>query len=331
MFDFDIERVVSEILNRGSRKVLLQFPDGLKPFSKEVIDQLSSRLPDREFVISAEPSFGACDISEDEVTQTGVDLIVHFGHSPYPWYFPKFPTVFVSVKHRLDLNREVLDRLYEKLMVFSPATVGLTATVQYTDLMDEVKKYLTNRGITVRLGKPSIPSMADGQVLGCDYRAVPPADVQVHISGGMFHALGVGLSSGSPTLKLDPDRGGVVDITGEVERVLRVRYSKIVSAMDSQNWGIIQGLKLGQNRPLMVEGLKRSLERTGRSVYVFTSKYLSKDVIRNVDRSSIGAYVVTSCPRLPTDDLYDFEKPVLTPGEARMVINNRLEPYIFPW
>jgi Diphthamide synthase subunit DPH2 len=53
--------------------------------------------------------------------------------------------------------------------------------------------------------------------------------------------------------------------------------------------------------------------------------------MRDVDSEWFEAFVVTSCPRLPVDDLYEYEKPVLTPGEAFMALQGRLEPYMFPW
>ncbi len=120
-------------------------------------------------------------------------------------------------------------------------------------------------------------------------------------------------------------------MTGEVNRILKIRYSKILKAMDAKNWVIIQGVKVGQNRPLMVRYFEKKLKERNNGVFIVTNKVLNADNLRNIDRRYIDAYIVTSCPRLPTDDLFEFEKPVLTPGEAKMIIINKLEPYIFPW
>ncbi len=141
----------------------------------------------------------------------------------------------------------------------------------------------------------------------------------------------MGLATGKPVLKVDPYTREVEDITPQVYKVLKIRYSKIVQAMDSNTWVIVQGLKVGQNRPLMVKSLESRLRSLGKKTFVVTSKVLNQDSLRNLDRSYIDVFVVTSCPRLPTDDLFLYEKPVLTPGEAKMIITNKLEPYIFPW
>ena len=330
MFDFELEKAVKTVGERRAKRVLLQFPEGLKPFSTEVVDRLRSRLPEVEFLISGEPSFGACDVAEDEVKAVGADLILHFGHSPYTWYYPKFPTLFVEVRSTSPLREDLVSELIDVLVDYGARSVSLTSTLQYVRQMGELASKLEDR-FKVKVGRPSSPYMHEGQVLGCDYRAVEEADVNVHLSSGLFHALGVGLATGRPVVKVDLDNSRVVDLTPEVNRVLKVRYGKILQAMEARTWVIVQGLKVGQNRPLMVRFLESSLRSKGFKTYVVTSKNLSVESLRNIDRSYVDAYVITSCPRLPTDDLYNFEKPVLTPGEAKMVINNRLEPYIFPW
>ncbi|BDB97189.1 diphthamide biosynthesis enzyme Dph2 [Saccharolobus caldissimus] len=331
-YNFDEERIIHEIEARNAKKVLLQFPEGLKYFSIEIVNKLRKKIPNVDFIISGEPSWGACDIAEDEAIQIGADLIVHFGHTPYTWYYPKFPTVFINAESTIKLTNEALEDLVKKISKYNGNKISLTATLQHIKMLQEVKSFLENMGYEVVIGKPSSKFMFDGQVLGCDYKAAEvPADIYVIISGGMFHALGLGLSTNKPTIKLDPYLQKSEDVTNEVNRILKIRYGKIMQAMDKRNWVIIQGIKVGQNRPLMVKYFYDELTKRGYNVYIVTNKVLTIDVLRNIDRSYIDVYLVTSCPRLPIDDLYNYEKPVLTPGEAKMIINNNFERYIFPW
>lgn len=331
-YNFDEERIIHEIKARNAKKVLLQFPEGLKYFSIEIVNKLRKKIPNVDFIISGEPSWGACDIAEDEAIQIGADLIVHFGHTPYTWYYPKFPTLFINAESTIRLTTDALEDLAKKLSKYDGNKISLTATLQHIKMLQEVKSFLENKGYEVVIGKPSSKFMFDGQVLGCDYKAAEiPADVYVIISGGMFHALGLGLSTNKPTIKLDPYLQKSEDVTNEVNRILKIRYGKIMQAMDKRNWVIIQGIKVGQNRPLMVKYFYDELTKRGYNVYIVTNKVLTIDVLRNIDRSYIDVYLVTSCPRLPIDDLYNYEKPVLTPGEAKMIINNNFERYIFPW
>ncbi|AOL16082.1 diphthamide biosynthesis enzyme Dph2 [Sulfolobus sp. A20] len=331
-YNFEEEKVINEIVKRDAKKVLLQFPEGLKYFSIEIVNKLRQKLPNVEFIISGEPSWGACDIAEDEAKEIGADLIIHFGHTPYTWYYPKFPTVFINVESKINLNPKILDDLIQILKnKYDAKKVSLTSTLQHVKLLPEIKKGLEDH-FEVIIGKPSSKFMFDGQVLGCDYKpAEVPADVYIIVSGGLFHAIGLGLTTNKPTIKVDPYTQKVEDLTNEIQKILKIRYAKIMEAFDKRNWVIIQGIKVGQNRPLMVKYFYDELNKRGYNVYIVTNKVLTIDVLRNIDRSFVDVFLVTSCPRLPIDDLFNYEKPVLTPGEAKMVINNSLEPYIFPW
>lgn len=327
---FNKDRVIEEIQKRNATKVLLQFPEGLKYFSTTIVSDLKKSLPNVEFIISGEPSWGACDIAEDEAKILNVDLIIHFGHTPYTWYYPKFPTVFIPAESSIEVSEELINKAKDLIGKYSPKKISLSGTIQHTKQLQKIKQYFSE--YTVEIGKPSNPFMEDGQILGCDYKVIPKdVDLHVNISGGKFHALGIGLTTGNPVINIDPYSNNAFDLTEEVNKILKVRYSKIFEALNAKTWIIIQGVKVGQNRPLMVTYLEKKLKEKGKEVYIVSNKVLNQDILRNIDRSYIDAYVVTSCPRLPTDDLYNFEKPVLTPGEAKMVINNSLEPYIFPW
>lgn len=327
---FNKDRIIQEIQKRNVKRVLLQFPEGLKYFSTSIVSDLTKSLPNVEFIISGEPSWGACDIAEDEARILNVDLIIHFGHTPYTWYYPKFPTIFIPAESNIEINEELINKTKDLILKYSPKKISLSATIQHTKQLKKVKQYFSE--YIVEIGKPSSPFMDDGQILGCDYKAIPKdVDLHVNISGGKFHALGIGLTTGKPVINIDPYSNNVIDLTDEVNKILKLRYSKILEAFNANTWVIIQGVKVGQNRPLMVKYLEKKLREKGKEVFVVSNKVLTVDVLRNIDRSYIDAYVVTSCPRLPIDDLYNYEKPVLTPGEAKMVINNILEPYIFPW
>lgn len=332
-YDFQLDYVSSELEKRKPKKVLLQFPEGLRIYSIPIVDELKRRFPEIEFIVSAEPSWGACDIAEDEAKLIGADLIVHFGHSPYTWYFPKIDTIFVRAESLLSISKDTINELINLLQKYNTKSVGLTATAQHYRNLLNLKGELEKAGYEVKLGEPSNRFMFPGQVLGCDYRAAlsVSADVYVNISGGEFHTIGLGLAVQKPVIKVDPYTSKVEDYSEKVWKIIKIRYAKIYEALDANVWAIIQGLKVGQNRPYYVDFLKKKLEEQGKKVYVFTNKVMTRDALRNIDNGTIDTFVITSCPRIPTDDLYDYEKPVLTPGEARMIINKKLEPYIFPW
>jgi len=79
IYDLEFKRVVSEIKKSQAKKVLLQFPDGLKDYATTIVDFLEEKT-DSEFFIYLGQCFGACDTPES-VEKMGVDLTIQFGHN----------------------------------------------------------------------------------------------------------------------------------------------------------------------------------------------------------------------------------------------------------
>jgi 2-(3-amino-3-carboxypropyl)histidine synthase len=80
-YNLELEKAVSEIKKSRAKLVLLQFPDGLKPYATAVVDYLETKT-NAEFLIWAGSCFGACDIPpEADNLKPKVDLIIQFGHN----------------------------------------------------------------------------------------------------------------------------------------------------------------------------------------------------------------------------------------------------------
>jgi len=80
-WDYELDRIVEEVEERGAEKVGLQFPEGLKRRGPAVADDLRQLLPDDvRILISGQPCYGACDLDTYMMRRT--DVFVHFGHSP---------------------------------------------------------------------------------------------------------------------------------------------------------------------------------------------------------------------------------------------------------
>ena len=80
MYIVDTDKIIREIQTSGAKRVLLQFPDGLKPRAVEIARKLKGT--GAEIIIWAGSNFGGCDIPF-YVDSQGVDLIVNIGHSEF--------------------------------------------------------------------------------------------------------------------------------------------------------------------------------------------------------------------------------------------------------
>jgi len=85
VYDIEIEKIVSTIKKQKAGKILLQFPEGMKPYAQAICDEVEGKA-DCECIIWMGTCFGACDVPL-EVDRLGVDLIVQFGH--VAWSYDK--------------------------------------------------------------------------------------------------------------------------------------------------------------------------------------------------------------------------------------------------
>ena len=80
-YDLELEKVIFKIKKENAKLVLLQFPDGLKPYATSVVDYLEGKI-NVKFLIWLGNCFGACDtpVLEKDLEKQ-IDLVIQFGHN----------------------------------------------------------------------------------------------------------------------------------------------------------------------------------------------------------------------------------------------------------
>jgi|TARA_B100002003_G_C13876479_1_gene428165 2-(3-amino-3-carboxypropyl)histidine synthase len=76
-YELELDRIVAEIEKSDVKKVLLQLPDGLKPWGLVLTDYISEKTG-VDVMIWLGDCFGACDLPDSEG-----DLVIQFGHSEW--------------------------------------------------------------------------------------------------------------------------------------------------------------------------------------------------------------------------------------------------------
>ncbi len=344
-YDVDLESIREAVMRSGASRIVIQLPDGLKQYSVDIVECLRSMVSeDVEIYVHADNIYGACDIQYGQLWVTlRPSLIVHIGHSPYPvelagpFVEPSkelgIQVVYVKALSKLRVGSNVVSEAARILAGYGVRRVGLVTTAQHTHIVSEVAKLLEREGLEVVVPRGFKPYFENGQVIGCDYRLTRLIKVDgfAYIGGGLFHPLGVYLSTFKPVVKLDPYEGRAVDVTPEGERVYKVRLHRVMEAFNAERWAVIVGLKTGQYRPWLVERITKEMRARGRKYILVASENLSLQNLVALDNRWIQAFTVTSCPRIPIDDYWDYHKPVLTPGETIMALRGELEPYRFLW
>ena len=81
MYKLEKDRIISQIQEKGAKLVCLQLPDGIKPQAQQ-LQQLIEKNTGAKVLIWGGSCYGSCDLPL-EVKRLGVDLLIHFGHSPW--------------------------------------------------------------------------------------------------------------------------------------------------------------------------------------------------------------------------------------------------------
>lgn len=84
IWDFDEDSVIEAVKEHSAKRVLLQFPDGIKMHALPIVERVRLETDCEEVLVWAGSNFGACDLPI-ESKNVGVDLIIHFGHSPWDY------------------------------------------------------------------------------------------------------------------------------------------------------------------------------------------------------------------------------------------------------
>lgn len=321
MYDFEVDRVLGEIKRLGARRVLLQFPNGLKSFSLGLVDELQSRVSGVDFFVLIDSCYGGCDVALDEAERLNVDLIVHFGHTPFIKGDVGVNVLYIPVFSDLPIDGAVRSAIN---LLRGYSVVGVLSTVQHVHRLGEVCGLLEEAGFRVVVGGRCGRCFFDGQVLGCDVCSalsiLDEVDVFLVVSGGDFHGLGVALSTGKPVIVADPYRGEARDISRLVKRTLSLRWASIMKARDAEVFGIVVGVKPGQARVDVALRVRDLILSCGRKCYLFAGREISPEAFYPyIDR--VDVFVIVACPRIVIDDAHRFRKPIITVGELKIALN----------
>jgi 2-(3-amino-3-carboxypropyl)histidine synthase len=313
-FDFEEERIKQEITKLKAKRVLLQLPEGLKPEAPKIakIVEKCGALA----IISADPCYGACDLAINEVECLDVDLIVHFGHAKMVKH-EAVPTIYIEARATVTVDAAVLHAIP---LLIDYSKIGLATSVQHLQTLNQAKEILVHAGKTVVIGDSGQMGYP-GQVSGCNYSNVKSiadeVEVFLFLGGGMFHALGVTLSTSKPTIIADPYDNRAYLIGAEAQKILKQRFASIQEAKKVNKFGIFVGLKPGQKHIESALRMKAVAETKGKDAYLLAAREINPETL--LEFPSLDAYVNTACPRISLEAPGKFQKPILTVNEFMVV------------
>lgn len=313
-FDFEEEKIIAEISKRNAKCVLLQLPEGLKSEGLRLV-KIIEKMGVLS-LISGDPCYGACDLIKNDLSRFSVDLIFHFGHSKMLRNKAK-SIIYLDVKSKIKIDKTISESL---VLLKKYSKIGLVTTIQHIHTIKTASDLLIAAGKSVVIGKSNTLPYS-GQIIGCEYSAAKSiadeVDVFLFIGGGRFHAMGVALSTNKPTILANPFDQKVINLEDQTNRLIQQHWISIQKAKNAKNFGVLVGLKPGQEQFKNALKIKKLLEKDKKTAVIIIINEITPEALMAFP--SIDVYINTACPRISFEAPMKFIKPVLTINEFKVL------------
>lgn len=323
-YNFEIHKTVWRLRQARAKRVALQLPEGLLMFACVLADIVQS-FAGAEPVIMGDVTYGACCIDDLSAKELGCDFMVHYGHScliPVDVTSP-LPVLYVFVEISFDM-----DHLVQCVVQTLPphSHIVLAGTIQFGSGLHAAKPLLEEKFASVHV--PQASPLSPGEVLGCTSPDLGAHQSQgddpralVFVSDGRFHL--ESLMIHNPTIaayRYDPYAKHLSREWYEVDRMLDLRQQAITTARGAKRFGLILGTLGRQGNPSIVLRLEALLGRHGRSCFVLLLSEITPPKLA-LFSESVDAWIQVACPRLSVDWGHAFDKPLLSPYEAEVALD----------
>lgn len=187
-----------------------------------------------------------------------------------------------------------------------PKKIGLFTSVQFLDIIPELKEKIEEAGIEVKLFGANTPH--EGQILGCSIRKFEGVDAFLYLGDGRFHPTALAIENECDVFVLDILSGEISKINEEEKDIYKKR-KKIgyVKFLSSKEIGVLITTKKGQENASVVKLLKEKYPDKVFHSFLFDT--LDFNQLENFP--FIESFVNTACPRIAFDDSEKFTKKVV--------------------
>ena len=84
MYKLELDTLIKESKANSAKTVCLHLPDGMKPEAEKIQKELEKQT-NSQVIIWGGSCYGSCDLPL-EAKRLGVELLIHYGHSPWQDY-----------------------------------------------------------------------------------------------------------------------------------------------------------------------------------------------------------------------------------------------------
>ena len=320
-YSFEIHKTIHRIRTSNSKKVALQFPEGLLLFATTISDILTRFCPGTETLIMGDVTYGACCIDDYTARALGCDFLVHYAHSCLiPVDVTKIKTLYVFVDISID-TKHLIATLERN---FQPGkAIAMVGTIQFNATLHTIKPVLQSAGFNVVI--PQIMPLSKGEILGCTSPRLPSeaaVDLILYLGDGRFHLESAMIHNPTiPAYRYDPYSRKLTRETYDHSEMHDLRRHAINSAKSAKKWGLILGSLGRQGNPHTMTLIENLLSDQGIPFINLLLSEIFPGKLAMMD--DVECWVQIACPRLSIDWGYAFPRPLLTPYEALVTLGAR--------
>ncbi|XP_047321409.1 2-(3-amino-3-carboxypropyl)histidine synthase subunit 1 [Impatiens glandulifera] len=325
-YNFEVHKCVWRILSTGSKRVALQFPEGLLMYSLVLSDIFAAFAAVDSCFILGDVTYGACCVDDLSAAALNADLLIHYGHSCLvPIDNTSIPCIYVFVEIKIDVRR-LIDTVKLNLDNSTTKELILAGTIQFAAAIRAAKMDLEGAGFRVLV--PQSKPLSAGEILGCTAPTIGKTElsesnaVVIFVADGRFHLEAFMIANPKiKALRYDPYIGSLFLEEYNHKGMKECRKNAICKAKGVKNWGIVLGTLGRQGNPKILDRLEKKMREKGLSWTVVLMSELSPARIA-LFGDSVDAWIQIACPRLSIDWGDAFVKPLLTPFEAEIALGD---------
>lgn len=318
-YNFEIHKCVWNIRKHGARRVALQMPEGLLMYLLIIADILE-QFCQVETVVMGDVSYGACCIDDYTARALDCDFIIHYAHlCLVPIDITKIKVLYVFVTINID-ERHLLATIRRNFA--RGAHIACFGTIQFNPTIHSICGKLAADAEPIYIIPPQTMPLSKGEVLGCtSARFDTTIDAMVYVGDGRFHLeLAMIHNPHIPAYRYDPYSRKFTREHYDQQQMVQVRQDAIATARGATKIGLILGALGRQGNPQTLARLERLFQLRGVQVVKIILSEIFPQKLAMFD--DVDAFVQVACPRLSIDWGYAFEKPLLTPYEAMVLMES---------
>lgn len=322
-YNFEIHKTIWKIRQAEAKRVALQFPEGLLLFAC-VIGDIIEEFTGAEILIMGDVTYGACCVDDFSARALDCDFMVHYGHS---CLVPISATEGIKMLYVfVDIKIDILHFIETVRFNFKAGTsLALVSTVQFLSSLQAVKPELAEFKIII----PQVKPLSPGEILGCTSPKLDDVDTLIYLGDGRFHLESIMIHN--PDIKAfmyDPYSKKFTSEKYDHETMLKNRKSAIDIASKAKTFGLILGSLGRQGSPKVLKSLQEKLEAAGKEFIIVVLSEIFPGKLKMFE--DVDAWVQVACPRLSIDWGLAFEKPLLSPYELAVALDESRWQAVYP-